>query len=170
MIILGIDPGYGIVGFGVLKIEKDNKRLKLLDYGAITTPSDIPFCKRLDLIFKELTKIIERIKPDVMVVEKLFFRNNQKTAIDVAQARGVIVLAGAICFLKIEEFTPLQVKVAVTGYGRSKKPQIMQNVKEILKLDSLPKPDDAADAVALTICYAKMLIKNKEPLFDSAKT
>ena len=160
MIVLGIDPGYGTVGFGVLKIEKYKKKLELLEYGTITTPSDILFCKRMDLIFKELTKIIERIKPDVMVVEKLFFRNNQKTAIDVAQARGVIVLAGTMCFLKIEEFTPLQVKVAVTGYGRSKKPQIMQNVKEILKLDSLPKPDDAADAVALTICYAKVFIKN----------
>ena len=167
MIILGIDPGYGIVGFGVLKTQDNKKELKLLEYGAITTPSDAPFCKRLDLIFKNLTQIIERVKPDVMVVEKLFFRNNQKTAIDVAQARGVIVLAGTMSFVKIEEFTPLQVKVAVTGYGRSKKPQIMQNVKEILKLSSLPKPDDAADAVALAICYAKFINKENNVLINS---
>lgn len=155
MVILGIDPGYGIVGFGALNLKEES--ISLMEYGAITTGSELAFCERLNLIFKELTNLLERIKPDVMVVEKLFFRNNQKTAIDVAQARGVIILAGTMYGALLKEFTPLQVKMAVTGYGRSKKPEIMQKVKEILNLEALPKPDDAADAVALAICYAKIL-------------
>ncbi len=158
MLILGIDPGYGIVGYGAVEWNNSND-LKLLCYGAVTTSSKDQFCERLNTIHEKMECIISNIKPDVLVVEKLFFRNNQKTAIDVAQARGVILLSGKHCNVPLEEFTPLQVKMAVTGYGRAKKPQIMEAVKEILRLEKLPKPDDAADAVALAICYSKFAKK-----------
>lgn len=161
MVILGVDPGYGIVGYGAIRSENDGENISLLEYGAITTKSDISFCDRLDLIFEKMLSTIEHIKPEIMVVEKLFFRNNQKTAIDVAQARGVILLSGKKSKVFLQEFTPLQVKMMITGYGRAKKPQIMSTVKEILKLEKVPKPDDAADAVALAICCAKKIKEHK---------
>ena len=158
MLILGIDPGYGITGYGAIELKEG--KLSLLEYGIVTTPAKIPFCERLSLIYEKMTKIIEKIKPDVMVIEKLFFKNNQKTAIDVAQARGVILLCGKNSEVQIEEFTPLQVKMIITGYGRAKKNQIMGTVKNILELSDVPKPDDAADAVALAICYAKKIVES----------
>lgn len=157
MVILGIDPGYGTVGYGAIQIKNEENSMELIKYGAITTPAKSSFCERLDLIFEEIANIIRDVKPKVMVVEKLFFRNNQKTAIDVAQARGVILLSGKKFNVLLKEFTPLQVKMIITGYGRAKKGEIMNTVREILKLDKVPKPDDAADAVALAICYAKKL-------------
>lgn len=162
MVILGIDPGYGTVGYGAIKVENEENSMALIKYGAITTPAKSSFCERLDLIFEKMANIIRTLKPNVMVVEKLFFRNNQKTAIDVAQARGVILLSGKKCNVVLQEFTPLQVKMIITGYGRAKKPEIMNTVREILKLDEVPKPDDAADAVALAICYAKKLCSCRE--------
>ena len=163
MIVLGIDPGYGIVGYGAIEWI-DTEKLSLLCYGAITTSSNKIFCDRLNSIYKKMVYLISRVKPDVLVVEKLFFKNNQKTAIDVAQARGVILLSGQQSKIRMEEFTPLQVKMAVTGYGRAKKPQVMETVKKILRLKELPEPDDAADAVALAICYSKFTKKTENAL------
>lgn len=152
MVILGIDPGYAIVGYGVLKYEKN--RFTVLGYGAVTTEADIPFVKRLDIIHKDLTTIMQKYKPDAMAIEKLFYNTNAKTVIDVAQARGVTVLAAEQNNIPIFEYTPLQVKQAVVGYGRAEKKQIQFMVKKILNLESVPKPDDTADAVAMAICHA----------------
>ncbi len=152
MIILGIDPGYAIVGYGL--VEYKNNRFKALSHGAITTAAGRPFNLRLEFIFDGLNKIIEEYKPSVMAIEKLFFNTNQKTAIDVSQARGVLVLAAQKAGLKIAEYTPLQVKQSVVGYGRAEKKQVQEMTKIILNLDKLPKPDDAADALALAICHA----------------
>ena len=152
MIILGIDPGYAIVGFGIIKYE--NGRLSVIDFGAITTPAGMSFPDRLKCIYEDLSYLFDKYKPDVMAIEKLFFNTNQKTAIDVAQARGVIVLAakmnGAECF----EYTPLQVKQSVVGYGRAEKKQVQEMTRQLLGLSAVPKPDDTADALAMAICHA----------------
>ena len=152
MIILGIDPGYAIVGFGIIKYE--NNRLSVLDFGAITTPAGMEFTERLKSVYEDLSYLFEKYKPDAMAVEKLFFNTNQKTAIDVAQARGVILLAakmyGAECF----EYTPLQVKQSVVGYGRAEKKQVQEMTRQLLGLSAVPKPDDTADALAMAICHA----------------
>lgn len=152
MIILGIDPGYAIVGFGIIKYEKG--RLQVLDFGAITTPAGMDFAERLKCIHEDLSYLFGKYKPDAMAIEKLFFNTNQKTAIDVAQARGVILLAaklhGAECF----EYTPLQVKQSVVGYGRAEKKQVQEMTKQLLGLSAVPKPDDTADALAMAICHA----------------
>ena len=152
MIILGIDPGYAIVGFGIIKYEKG--RMSVLDFGAITTPAGMEFTERLKCIYEDLCFLFEKYKPDAMAVEKLFFNTNQKTAIDVAQARGVILLAaklhGAECF----EYTPLQVKQSVVGYGRAEKKQVQEMTRQLLGLSAVPKPDDTADALAMAICHA----------------
>ena len=139
MRILGIDPGYAIVGFGVL--DYDNVRFKTLKYGAITTSPD----DRFDLRLKEIY--------DCMSIEKLYFNTNITTGIDVAEARGVITLAAAMKNIPIFEYTPLQIKVAVTGYGRAEKRQMQEMTKNILHLGEIPKPDDAADALAIAICH-----------------
>ncbi len=152
VIVLGIDPGYAIVGYGV--IEFDNFRFKPIEYGAITTPAKTLFTDRLEKIFNGVTSIIEKYKPDALAVEKLFFNTNTTTAIDVAQARGVIILAARLKNVPVYEYTPLQVKQAVTGYGRAEKQQVQEMVKHILGLKSVPKPDDTADAVAIAICHA----------------
>lgn len=152
MIILGIDPGYAIVGYGVLKYE--GNRFTIVEYGAITTPAGMPFEKRLSLIYQGLNEIMDRTKPEAMSIEKLFYNNNAKTVIDVAQARGVTILAAENHGLKIQEFTPLQVKQSVVGYGRAEKKQVQEMTRMILKLDKIPKPDDTADALAMAICYA----------------
>ena len=153
MIILGIDPGYAIVGFGV--IEKNGHDIKVLDYGVITTPKEDTMPVRLQNIYNSLCSLIERYKPDCMAVEELFFQNNQKTAINVAEARGVIVLAGMQKIGKLYEYTPLQIKQALTGQGRAEKAQVQYMVKAILGLNSVPKPDDAADALAAAITHAQ---------------
>lgn len=151
MRILGIDPGYAIVGYGVL--EFDNVHFKTVNYGAITTNPETPFDKRLEEIYNDTASVIEMFKPDCMSIEKLYFNTNITTGIDVAQARGVIMLAAAQRDVPIFEYTPLQVKVAVTGYGRAEKHQMQEMTKNILHLKEIPKPDDTADALAIAICH-----------------
>ncbi len=151
MRILGIDPGYAIVGFGVL--EYDNVHFKVLKYGAITTSPDDKFETRLTEIYDDMNVLLDKFKPDCMSIEKLYFNTNITTGIDVAEARGVITLAAAQKNVPIFEYTPLQVKVAVTGYGRAEKRQMQEMTKSILHLNEIPKPDDAADALAIAICH-----------------
>lgn len=153
MKILGIDPGYAIVGYGV--IEFDGVRYRSVDYGAITTEAETPFPLRLQQIYTALTSVIIKNDPDEMAIEKLYFQNNQKTAIAVAEARGVILLAAQNNNIPITEYTPLQVKMAVTGYGKAQKPQVMEMIRRLLKLEKVPKPDDTADALAMAICHAQ---------------
>ncbi len=152
MTVLGIDPGYAIIGYGVISF--DNMRFRPVEYGAITTPAKTLFSDRLDKIFTGITAIIEKYNPDALSIEKLYFNTNTTTAIDVAQARGVIVLAAKLKGVPVYEYTPLQVKQAVTGYGRAEKKQVQEMVKHILKLESVPKPDDTADALAIAICHS----------------
>lgn len=151
MIILGIDPGYAIVGYGIVKYE--GNKFTPIQYGAVTTPAGMPFNQRLDKIFNDLTDILDKYNVDVMSIEKLFFNTNTTTAIDVAQARGVIVLSAVRHGVEVFEYTPLQVKQAVTGYGRAEKKQIQEMTRIMLGLQSVPKPDDTADALALAICH-----------------
>lgn len=151
MRILGIDPGIAIVGFGVL--DYDGVNFSVVDYGAITTPAHTPVPDRLKMIYDDLQYVIDKYKPDQMAIEELFFNNNVKTAITVAQARGVLILGASLCGLEVFEYTPLQVKQAVVGYGRAEKMQVQQMVKSILNLHEIPKPDDTADAVAIAICH-----------------
>ncbi len=152
MIILGIDPGYAITGFGVILYE--NKRLRVIDYGVIRTGADIPFPERLLAIDQALAELSDLHRPDCFVVEELFFSRNTTTAIGTAQARGVAVVAAARAGLPVYEYTPVQVKVAVTGYGKAEKKQIQEMVRVLLNLKKMPKPDDAADALAVAICHA----------------
>ena len=153
MRILGIDPGYAIVGYGV--IEFSGSRYYAIDYGVITTTANTPFPQRLQEIYNGMVSIIIRSNPDALSIERLYFQNNQKTAIDVAQARGVISLSAQNNNLPISEYTPLQVKTAVTGYGQAHKQQVMEMTRRLLKLETIPKPDDAADALAIAICHAQ---------------
>ncbi len=152
MVVLGIDPGYAIIGYGVVNF--DNIRFKPIEYGAVTTQAHTPFTDRLSRIYNGITDIIERLKPDAVAIEKLYFNTNTTTAIDVAQARGVIVLAATQKGVPVYEYTPLQVKQSVTGYGRAEKNQVMDMVKHLLNLKTVPKPDDTADALALAICHS----------------
>ena len=152
LVILGIDPGYAIVGYGV--IEYLNNHFRVLDFGAITTQAHTDFNDRLLHIYSGITNLVEIYKPDAMAIEKLFFNTNQKTAIDVAQARGVLVLAAQQAKMPIFEYTPLQVKQSVVGYGRAEKKQVQELTRIILNLDKVPKPDDTADALAMAICHA----------------
>ena len=151
MRILGVDPGTGILGFGV--IEVNGQKAKLVDGGVIRTPVKEDDAVRLQTIFDELTDIIMNTKPNEMAVEKLFFAQNVTTAMTVAQARGVVLLCGMQNKLKIAEYTPLQIKQALTGYGRADKKQIQEMVRVILGLKDIPKPDDCADALAVAICH-----------------
>ena len=152
MVILGIDPGYAIVGYGVIRFEKN--RFQVMDYGAITTPAKTDFPYRLRTIYEDLCFLFEKYTPDALSIEKLFFNTNQKTAIDVAQARGVILLAAKLHEVPIFEYTPLQVKQSVVGYGRAEKKQVQEMTKQLLCLSAVPKPDDTADALAMAICHA----------------
>jgi crossover junction endodeoxyribonuclease RuvC len=154
MIILGIDPGLASTGFGLVETEKGT--FKAIDYGCISTSPKTPLVKRLKKIFLEIKSIIKRNKPDLIVIEELFFANNAKTAIKVGQARGVAILACAEAKCEITELTPLQVKMFLTSYGRASKKQIQQMVKLRLNLEKIPTPDDAADALAIAICGAKI--------------
>ncbi len=151
MTVLGIDPGYAIIGYGVVNAEKS--AFTPVAYGCITTDADTDFNERLKLIFEGMNKVIEKAKPDCIAIEKLYFQNNQKTAIMVAEARGVILLCAQLHNIEIFEYTPLQVKTAVTGYGKAKKQQVMDMTKRLLKLRAMPKPDDAADALAIAVCH-----------------
>jgi crossover junction endodeoxyribonuclease RuvC len=152
MIILGVDPGTAICGYGI--IQSDGDQLAVVTYGAITTPSDWKLPRRLEHIYRELTVRITQYQPTDAVVEKLFFSKNVRTALSVGQARGVALLAAAQANLGIYEYTPLEVKQAVVGYGRADKNQVQQMVRMLLQLDELPQPDDAADALAMAICHA----------------
>ncbi|HSX23493.1 MAG TPA: crossover junction endodeoxyribonuclease RuvC [Candidatus Saccharimonadales bacterium] len=156
MRILGIDPGTGILGFGVIDIDEKGKA-RLVDGGVIRTPVKEDDAVRLQTIFDELTDIITDTKPTVMAVEKLFFAQNVTTAMTVAQARGVVLLCGQQHGLKLHEYTPLQIKQALTGYGRAEKKQMQEMVRVILGLDAIPKPDDCADALAAAICCSMTL-------------
>lgn len=149
--ILGIDPGYAIVGFGV--VEYDGYKFVPVHFGAITTPAGMDFPLRLKTIYDDMNTVLTTFKPESMAIEKLFFNTNQKTGIDVAQARGVTVLAAVNSGVPIFEYTPLQVKQSVVGYGRAEKPQVMEMTRKILGLAEIPKPDDTADALAIAICH-----------------
>lgn len=152
MRIIGIDPGYAIVGFGVIEYERSH--FSVVDYGAITTSAETPFNERLCEIYSDMEYILDKHRPEYMSIEKLYFQNNQKTAIDVAEARGVILLSAARRGIPIFEYTPLQVKQSVTGYGKAVKAQVQEMTKRILSLPQIPKPDDTADALAMAICHA----------------
>ncbi|MDE7293959.1 MAG: crossover junction endodeoxyribonuclease RuvC [Oscillospiraceae bacterium] len=151
MRILGIDPGYAIVGYGVL--DYDGYAFKTVGCGAVTTSAGTDFTLRLLDIYNDISTVIDTYNPEYMSIEKLFFNTNQKTGIDVAQARGVIVLAAVQRGLPVFEYTPLQVKQSVVGYGLAEKKQVMEMTKNILGLSKVPKPDDTADALALAICH-----------------
>ena len=152
MRILGIDPGFAIVGWGV--IDYDGSRIKTVAYGSIQTPASMKPEERLKEIYAELGAIIDKFAPEQMAVEELFFNTNQTTGIKVAQARGVIVLCAAQKGVEIHEYTPLQVKQSVTGYGRADKKQMITMVTMLLGLGKPPKPDDTADALAIAVCHA----------------
>ena len=153
MRILGIDPGYGIIGFGLVEAERSNFRL--LRCGAITTPAGMDFSARLEIIYEDMRALLEVAKPDAVAIEELFFGQNVTTGIGVAQARGVILLAVRQAGLEIHAYKPAQVKQAVVGYGNATKHQVMDMTKRLLHLQEMPKPDDAADAIAIALCHAR---------------
>lgn len=153
MVILGIDPGYAIVGWGIINYERS--KVQPLAFGSVQTPAKTDFSDRLCKIYDDFMEIIARYKPEAAAVEKLYFQNNQKTAIDVAEARGVLLLALKQSGVPLFEYTPLQVKSAVTGYGQAEKAQVMEMTRRRLGLEKVPKPDDTADALAIAICHAQ---------------
>ncbi len=155
MRIIGIDPGTGILGFGVIEIKNDD--VILLDAGVITTPAHTPLEDRLEEIHTSLTDIIAENEPHAMSIEKLFFNKNVTTAISVSHARGVAMLAGKKAGLTIHEYTPLEIKMAITSYGKADKKQVQEMVKVLLKLKRIPKPDDAADALAAALTHAQSM-------------
>ena len=153
MIILGIDPGFAIVGWGVIEYKENTHRP--VAFGAITTQAHTDFNLRLKQIYDDVVELLAKSKPDAMAVEKLYFTTNVTTGIQVAQARGVILLAAQQAGVPIYEYTPLQVKTAVTGYGKAKKPQVMEMTRRLLHLKEVPKPDDTADALAIAITHTQ---------------
>ena len=153
MLILGIDPGFAIVGFGL--VESSGGRTRMLQCGAITTPAGEPLPATLLQISEDMDQLLEQFRPDAMAIEELFFNNNITTGIGVAQARGVLLLAAERHRVPIYEYTPSQVKQAVVGYGKAEKRQVMDMTKRLLSLKAVPKPDDAADAVAIALCHAR---------------
>lgn len=155
--ILGIDPGTGILGFGV--IDAFGGKSKMIDAGVIRTPASEADAIRLKTIFDELSEVIRETKPEELAVEKLFFAQNVTTAMTVSQARGVVLLCGQQAGLKIYEYTPLQIKHALTGYGRADKKQIQEMVRTILGLKDVPKPDDAADALAAALTHSQTSVR-----------
>ena len=152
MIILGIDPGTAITGVGI--VEFLGNRYKAINYNCLRTGPELPLDLRLKSLYEGLTEIIQVYRPDVMAVEELFFNKNARTALAVGHARGIALLAGANSNIPVAEYTPLQVKQAVTGYGKADKQQVQFMVKTLLALREIPKPDDAADALAIAICHA----------------
>lgn len=151
MRLLGLDPGYGTLGFGI--IEGDSNKSHLISYGAITTPKTERFPERLKYIGEQIVKLVDQYKPDEIAIEELFFQKNAKTAILVAEARGVILYVCECLNKPLYEYTPLQIKQSLTGYGRAEKKQIQEMVKLILKMPEIPKPDDAADALAVALTH-----------------
>jgi crossover junction endodeoxyribonuclease RuvC len=151
--ILGIDPGYATIGFGLIAAQGGS--VQMLRYGAITTPAGMAFPQRLQLIYDDMTELLQLLEPDAVSVEELFFNTNITTGIQVAHGRGIILLACQQYRVPIYEYTPLQVKQAVAGYGRAEKHQVMDMTKRLLHLKETPKPDDAADGLALALCHAR---------------
>ncbi|MDD7306369.1 MAG: crossover junction endodeoxyribonuclease RuvC [Peptoniphilaceae bacterium] len=152
MVILGIDPGIAIMGYGLIKLEAN--RIHVIENGVITTSSTTPTPQRLKLLYDNLEKIIDEFKPDEFAIEELFFNQNVKTAITVGHARGVQILCAQDKNIPIYEYTPLQIKQAITGYGRASKKQMQLTVATLLNLKEIPKPDDAADALAVALCHS----------------
>ena len=153
MRILGIDPGYGITGFGLIDAQRG--QFQLLRCGAITTPPNTDFSWRLEVIYNDMTELLRVTKPDVVAIEELFFGQNVTTGIGVAQSRGVILLAIRQAGIEVFSYKPAQVKQSVVGYGNATKHQVQDMTKRLLRLDAMPKPDDAADAIALSLCHAR---------------
>ena len=153
MKILGIDPGYGTTGFGL--VEGARGQFSLIHSGAITTPPGMDFSARLEIVYEDMKKLLELSKPDAVAVEELFFGQNVTTGIGVAQSRGVILLAVRQAGVKVYQYKPMQVKQAVVGYGNATKHQVMDMTRRILHLEALPKPDDAADAIAIALCHGR---------------
>ena len=153
MRILGIDPGYGTTGFGLIESERGQNRL--ISCGAITTPPGMDFSARLEIIYEDMRKLLETAKPDAVAIEELFFGQNVTTGIGVAQSRGVILLAIRQAGLEVTSYKPMQVKLSLVGYGNATKHQMMDMTKRLLKLQEMPKPDDAADAIAIALCHAR---------------
>lgn len=153
MVILGIDPGYAIVGYGLIRAE--GGRFRPLEHGAVETRAGEDFGRRLEAIYDGISAVLGKWKPEAVSVEKLYFTNNRTTAIGVAEARGVILLAARQAGAQVFEYTPLQVKMAVTGYGQAKKPQVMEMTRRLLCLKEVPRPDDTADALALAVCHGQ---------------
>ena len=164
MRILGIDPGVATIGFGL--VEAQRAQVHMVTYGAITTPAGLALSRRLFQIDRDMTELIGQLRPDVISIEELFFNNNITTGIAVAHGRGVILCTAERLGIPIFEYTPMQVKQAVAGYGLADKKQVMDMTKRLLKLKAVPKPDDAADALAIAICHARSatsLLRRKDP-------
>lgn len=168
MRILGIDPGIATIGFGLVEAEKG--KVSMLTYGVITTPAGVPLSKRLYQIDRDMEDLIDQLKPDVIAVEELFFNTNITTGIAVAHGRGVLLCAAERCGIPLYEYTPSQVKLAVTGYGKAEKRQVMDMTRRLLKLNAVPRPDDAADALALALCHARSFTSRLPQLDDVKQT
>ena len=153
MRILGIDPGYATIGFGILEAKRGN--FQLLQYGTITTPPELEFPQRLQVIYNDMNQLLDTASPDVMAIEELFWGHNVTTGIGVSHGRGVILLSAAQKQLPIYEYTPMQIKQAVVGYGNATKLQVMDMTKRLLKMEKVARPDDAADAIAVALCHAR---------------
>ena len=153
MRVLGIDPGYGITGFGLIDAQRN--QFRLLNCGAITTPPNTEFAWRLEVIYNDMTQLLQVAQPDVVAIEELFFGQNVTTGIGVAQSRGVILLAIRQAGIPMFEYKPMQVKQAVVGYGNATKHQVQDMTRRLLRLNAMPKPDDAADAIAIALCHAR---------------
>ena len=153
MRILGIDPGYATIGFGIVDAQRGS--YQLLQYGTITTPPELPFAQRLAVIYQDMNSLLDAVQPDVMAIEELFWGHNVTTGIGVSHGRGVILLAAAQRDLSISEYTPMQIKQAVVGYGNATKQQVMDMTKRMLHMEKVARPDDAADAIAVALCHAR---------------
>ncbi len=153
MLILGIDPGYATTGFGLLRAERSV--CSLVQYGTVTTPPDLSFSRRLTMLYDDMARLLEVTRPDAVAVEELFWGHNITTGIGVSHGRGVILLAVEKAGVELFEYTPMQVKQAVVGYGKAEKRQVMDMTRRLLKLERLPRPDDAADAIAIALCHAR---------------
>jgi len=156
MIILGIDPGLAITGYGLIKFETQNSKFEILKYGCIVTSAKIDFAQRLKIIYDELKRLVRKYQPQRVAIEKIYFAKNTKTAMQVGEARGVITLVAVQNKIPVFGYTPLQVKQCLTGYGQASKQQVQKMVKVILNLKEIPKPDDAADGLAVAIVCAQM--------------
>ena len=169
MVILGIDPGVATIGFGLIRAERGKNTL--LQYGVITTPPGIPLSERLLQISRDMEQLLETFKPDEMAVEELFFTKNITTGIAVAHGRGVILLAAEKAGIPVFEYTPIQVKQGVVGYGKAEKKQVMLMTQRLLNMKDIPRPDDAADALAIAICHSRAAtsLLNTERVFDPSK-